>query len=474
MRQDARAAAPNQDWTLVGPFGPELWRRRDGRFATVETGGEPIRLPTDPVTSDRLRLRDARCGHTGPFPLAFRFCPECGVPLAEPPPPPVSVPWSPPFGAADGLPEIQEPRAPDPGSGEEVALPEGPSPMLAVAGTPPMLLACEAAGGRIAAWSEGAALWIDRAWIAPCVRLDRRSWAGCADADGLALPTDGGPVWLDLRQPRGVPVVAGDRLVPLAGPAALRGRTMMPVQGPDGMAMALLDRQAGGWTTVPVPDLTPARSRTLSAPVVSAGMAFWYGPDGLLTAWHGLDGLRTGWEAWADGIHPFTANRPVLERNGQPHLLARLDPRTLAFVNLCVPFEPKPAAGYMLGSGRAVFREGTRMRLPWDEKVAAEYPLPDDRFLLPLLALGQGRTVLAVCDGRDRLGSFVGDPLADRHGPEHLCTLVYSPGPRRLEPLGCVLRARETSDLSVVVHDGWLYALGALDSRCHRWRLEPV
>ena len=462
-------AAP--DWPLSGPFGAELWQRRDGRFTAVETAGERIALPTDPVTSDRLRLRGPRCAHPGPYPLAFRFCPECGAALAEPPPVPASASWSPPFGAADGLPEVREPRSPDPDGGEEVPIPDEPSLALAVAGTPPMLLACDPGGGRIAAWSEAARSWTLRATMAPCLELPRGCWAASADADGLALPTDGGPVWIDLRRPRAVPVLAGDRASPLGGATRLRGQTMMPVQGPDGMAMALLDREAGGWRTVPVPDPPPSRPRGLSAPVVAAGTAFWYGPDGLLTARHGLDGLDTRWEAWTDGIHPFVDTRPLLERTGQPYLLARRDARTLAFANLCIPPEPRPAAGYMLASGRAVFREDARMRLPWDDRVVAEYPLPDDRFLLPLLGMGDGRTVLAVCGGRDRLGGFLGDPLADASGPEHVCTLVYGAGPRRLEPLGCVLRARRPSDLSVVIHDGWLYAHGALDQRCHRWRL---
>ncbi len=458
-------------WSLSGPFGDELWQREGGRFTSVETGGERIALPTDPVTSDRLRLRGSRCAHPGPFPVAFRFCPDCGAALAEAPRVPASASWSPPFGAVDGLPEIREPRSPDPDSGEEVPLPDAPSPVLAVAGTPPMLLACDPGGGRIAAWSEGAASWTLRAAIAPCGALPRRSWAASANADGLAVPTDGGPIWIDLRHPRAVPVATGERAIPLGGAATLRGRTMMPVQAPRGMAMALLDRQAGSWTTVPVTGSPSVPPRSLSAPVVAAGMAFWPGPDGLLTAWHGLDGLTASWEAWANGVHPFIDTRPVLERTGQPYLLARLDPRTLGFANLCVPPEPRPAAGYMLGSGRAVFREGARMRLPWDDQGLAEYPLPDDRFLLPLLGMGDGRYVLAVCGGRDRLGGFVGDPLADAPGPEHPCTLVWSAGARRLEPLGCVLRARTPSDLSVVIHDGWLYVHGALDHRCHRWRL---
>ena len=458
-------------WSLSGPFGGELWQCHGGRFTSVETAGERIALPTDAVTSDRLRLRGSRCAHPGPFPLAFRFCPECGAALADPPPVPASASWSPPFGAVDGLPEIREPRSPDPSRSEEVPLPDELSLALAVAGTPSMLLACDPDGGQLAAWSEAAASWTPRATVAPCLELPRRSWAASADADGLALPTDGGPVWIDLRRPRGAPVVIGERAIPLGGAAVLRGRTMMPVRGPDGMAMAVLDREAGRWSVVPVPGSPPTRPCVFSAPVVAAGMAFWSGPDGLLTAWHGLDGLCMGWEAWANGVHPFIDTRPVLERTGQPHLLARLDPRTLGFANLCVPPEPRPAAGYMLGSGRAVFREGVRMRLPWDDQGLADYPLPDDRFLLPLLGMGDGRYVLAVCGGRDRLGGFVGDPMADASGSEHLCTLVWSAGPRRLEPLGCVLRARTPSDLSMVIHDGWLYAYGALDHRCHRWRL---
>ena len=40
--------------------------------------------------------------------------------------------------------------------------------------------------------------------------------------------------------------------------------------------------------------------------------------------------------------------------------------------------------------------------------------------------------------------------------------------------LDCLLRARTASSLSVFLHNGFLYAHGALDNRCHRWRLRDA
>lgn len=459
------------DWTLAGTFGAETWHRDADRFSRIETGGERIVLPADPVTLDRLRVRAARCPHAGPFPLAFRFCPECGAALADPPSPQVAESWSPPFGSADGLPEIAEPRAPDPAGRQEIVLPASSALSLAVAGTPPMLLACDRVTGMVSAWSERGAAWVERTQVPQCLDLPGWSWSASADAAGLTLPTDRGAAWLDLRAPRTVPVVQADRAIPLGGAIALRGPSMVPVRTASGMAIALLDRDAGGWTVVPVPGAPQVPSRKLGAPVAAAGHAFWSGQDGLLTARQGLDGVEARWTSREGGAVPLPGVRPVLERNGQPFQLARLDPRTLVLENLCVAGEVRVSPGYVLSSGRAVFREGARMRLPWEDRDAAEYPVPDGCFLLPLLSLGDGRMLLAVCTDRDRLGGFVGDPQADAARPEHVCTLFYSRGPRTLQPLDCVLRARSSWELSACIHAGWLYAHGALENRCHRWPL---
>ncbi len=471
--------SPAAEWTLPGRFGPERWQKEGGRFTAVSVAGDRIALPTDRLTEARLRSRNSGCVHPGPFPLAFRFCPGCGTPLAEAPDAPAAEAWSAPFGAPDGLPSCDEPGEPDPASQAEIALPPSPGLGFVVAGTPPMLLCCDRVGGWIRGWSERAQGWIDRVQLPPCTILASWNWAAAADAAGLSLPTDRGPAFIGLTAPRRTPVALLEGVPPLGGAGLLRSHVALPVRSGAGLAFAVLDRAAPerGWFLLPVPD-APVEA-ALASPVGTGDRSCWCGPSGLLTLAGTTSGPAANWQAWRDGIRPLPGVRPVAEPNGSLHQLARLDPHTLVLEGLPAPGqapERRLARGYTPGTGRAVFRENARLRLPWDERTAWEYAIPDGSFLLPLLELGPGRTVLALCTGRDRLGRFLGDPGAapDEGEPHHTCTLFYSRGPRVLEPLDCLLRARDASDLSAFLHAGFLYVHGALDNRCHRWRLRDA
>ncbi|MGI4748754.1 MAG: hypothetical protein ACRYGI_16430 [Janthinobacterium lividum] len=468
-----------QDWALPGPFGIERWHRTGNRFTTVDTGNDTIGLPTDALTLERLRVKTPACVHAGPFPNAFRFCPDCGTRVSDAPVVPTAEVWSPPFGASDGLPSLDDRRLPDPSSHEEIAVPASPALGFAVAGTPPMLLACDRASGRISGWSESTGQWIGRVQVAGCLDLPRWSWAASATLAGIAMPTDRGPVWIDLSRPLAVPVVAMNGS-PVGGAISIGNHVATPIQHPSGFAIAMLDRtgSAPGWTLVLVTGATATSTGPLTAPVVAAELATWCGADGQLTLQMTVDGAVARWRPWRDGLQPLPGVRPVMERNGTLHQLARLDAQTLVLESLSAPGqvpERRVARGYAISSGRAVFRENTRLRLPWDQREAAEYLLPDDSFLAPLLALDEERYIVAVCNRRAGLGAFLGDPASSAEPDDiHSCVLHVSRGPRSLEPLDCVLRARHAWDLSVTIHAGWLYVHGAVDNTLHRWRLHDA
>lgn len=478
---DAQDASPlPADWALSGTFGPERWHHDGQRFASVAAAGERIELPADPLTLERLRTRTPHCAHPGPFPLAFRFCPACGTALAEAPALPSAESWSPPFGAPDGLPSLDEPRRPDPASREEIPVPASAALGFAVAGTPPMLLACDRIGGWISGWSEAAGAWIERVQIPPCPGLPRQGWAAGASASGLALPTDRGAAFLDLTGARRSPTTILDAGPAAGGVATLRAHAALPVRTAAGLAVAVLDHAAPatGWTLLPVPDAPAGSAGPFAAPVVTADTAIWCDASGRIALQAAAGGLVASWSRWRDAVRPLPGVRPVMERNGTLHQLARLDERTLVLEALAAPGqepERRAARGYTPGTGRAVFRENARLRLPWDDRAAADYILPDDSFLLPLLAFDEDRYLLAVCTDRSGLGRFLGDPAAAAQAERpHLCTLVYSPGPRSLEPLDCVLRAHHAWDLSVFIHADWLHVHGAVENRCHRWRLRDA
>ncbi|WP_419729155.1 hypothetical protein [Lichenicola sp.] len=469
-----------QDWALPGPFGIERWHRIGTRFSTLDTGRDTIALPTDAVTIERLAARTSGCAHPGPFPNAFRFCPDCGARLSDPPVGAAAELWSPPFGAPDGLPSLDERRLPDAATHQEIEAPASAALGFAVAGTPPMLLACDRASGWISAWSEVDRHWIRRVQISACLALPGWSWSASATARGLALPTDRGPAWIDLTRPLSAPVTMLGGAEPVGGAVLLRDHVALPVRVGGILALGLLDHAAAApaWRTLPIQDGPPAGAGPLAAPVAAADLASWCGPTGHLTVQATADGPVARWRPWRDGLQPLPGVRPLMERNGTLHQLARLDPATLVLESLAAPGqvpERRVARGYAVGTGRAVFRENARLRLPWDQREAAEYLLPDDSFLAPLLAFDEDRYLLAVCDGRAGLAAFLGDPGAP-DDPErlHSCVLHVSRGPRSLQPLDCVLRARHAWDLSVVIHAGWLLVHGAVENRLHRWRLHDA
>ena len=78
------------------------------------------------------------------------------------------------------------------------------------------------------------------------------------------------------------------------------------------------------------------------------------------------------------------------------------------------------ARGYMPGTGRAVFRENALLRLPWDERPICDYPLDDDRFLYPLLCLGENRDHLTAAHEAAVGEADPLDPLRDGGGERYL------------------------------------------------------
>ncbi|MCQ8279427.1 hypothetical protein NFI95_13355 [Acetobacteraceae bacterium KSS8] len=460
------------DWTLDGRFGQEIWREAEDRFAPVSVAGRTLERPGDAALLDRLGARDTGCAHPAPLPNAFRFCPRCGESLRDAPPPDRSAPWSPPFGDTGGLPERDLPLLPDPGTVEEIGLPPGVV-AIAVAGGPSRLLCCDRSSGWVFAFSRRDADW-HRLVRVPPAALPRWSWSAAAGHGGLALPTERGPVWLDLTMAADTPATLPDQpCASLGGPTRLGGAVIAPVSWNGGLAVAFLS--GGSWTFLPVSG-GEAEAGPFAVPVCGVDSAFWCSKTGQLAVRETGEGFEARFSAWADDVSPLLDARPVAGRDGTLHVQARLDRDTLVWESLFAPNQPRGrrmARGYMPGTGHAVFRENAQLRLPWDERPVCDYPLDDDRFLYPLLCLGENRFVLALCSDRSRLGGFLGDPLfpPPQDAPPVVCTLVFSRGPRMLEPLDCVLRAHRASDLSATVHGRFLMVHGAIENRCFRWEL---
>lgn len=392
----------------------------------------------------------------------------------------------PPCGAPNGLSVLPAASSPLADTRREEAMPPSASLSFIVAGPVPHLFAYDVQTGWLRVRNEDTVEWQDLLRLPAAQALPRWSWSAGAvtgadggAAEGFALPTDQGPVFvrtgtlaplLEVRAPAslGIQSAAG-------GVACLRGRPFVPVCLAGGLGLARLSAGGDTWELVAVThgEAVPART-VFAAPVTHDDDAFWCAPGGQLSlSLTGAGGVQAAWQAWPEGLTPLLGIRPLQEPNGVLHHLMRLGDDQLVFRTLKLPGTPaeqRPASGLWLSAGNAAFREGRRRRVPWDDAVGrAEYTVPDGEFLLPLLAFGDRRFLLASCAGRSTLTAFLDTQAAP---PERrACNLAFTAATRSLEPLQRRIDARSAWDIVPFVFRGRLYVYAANANQCWSWAL---
>ncbi len=367
-------------------------------------------------------------------------------------------------------------------------MPRSASLCFIVAGAMPHLFAYDLQTGSLHAKNELTAQWQDLARLSAS-RLPRWSWAaalvrlegGILAGEGFALPTDAGPVFVrtGLAAPL-LPMAPSPALgirSAAGGLTCLRGRPAAPVHVAGGLGLARLSASGAEWELVPVAggEAVPPGAM-FAAPAAHADDAFWCSPEGQLSlSLTGQGGWVAEWQPWPERLAPLLGARPLLDQNGVLHQLMRLGADELAFRALKLPGTPgeqRSVAGPWLSAGAAAFRDGKRRRLPWDDAIGrAEYSVADGEFLLPLLALGGPRFLLASCAARASLMPFLSTdaPPADARS----CTLLFTPATRSLTPLGKRVTARAAWDIVPFVYRGRLHVYAAHTNECWSWELCP-
>lgn len=481
--------AEPQRWELPGPFGVEEWQRSIGRFTSALVGRKRLTLDEQPFDLDQLRLRQPACGHAGPWPYAFQHCPECGVRLLDPAPLPPPAAWAPPSGAPSGLAVQDAGLHPVAGTRQEEAMPPAANLSFIVAGRPPHLFAYDLQTGWLRVRNEGTGQWDDLRRLPAAQALPRWSWAAAisapavhtgTQAEGFVLPTDQGPVLVRTGPATplsALPAPASLGIQAAAGGAAcLRGQPFMPVRLGGGLGLACLSADGDAWELQAVLHGGEVPPGTMfAAPVTHADDAFWCAPSGQLSlSLTGGGGLQASWQPWPDGLTPVLGARPLQEPNGSLHQLMHLGDDRLVFASLDLPgrrMQQRPTELW-LSAGNAAFRDGMRRRLPWDEAGSrAKYVLADDEFLLPLLAFGERRFLLASCTGRDSLTSFLDTQMAPP--ARRACRLLFTPATLMLEPLQRSIDARSAWDIVPFVFRDRLHIYAANTNQCWSWELRP-
>ncbi|MBE7211565.1 MAG: hypothetical protein INR65_11150 [Gluconacetobacter diazotrophicus] len=462
-------------WELAGPGGAERWQRVDGRFVAAEVGTKRLVPAERPFDADQLGLRRGRCGHPGPWPNAFGHCPDCGAAL-EPPETTDGWSWANP---ADGFAVAGRAVRPVPDSRREEAMPGAALLFFVVAGRPAHLFAVDGRSGWLRARREADGAWVELERLRPA-GLQRRSWAAAVLDGGAAfvVPTEAGPVVVrcPADAPLSVTEVAGSGAC-AGGAAALgRGAVAVPVRGAAGLGMALLAAGSAEWRAAPVAGGdAAAREEVFAAPAAHDDDVFWCGTDGLLTLSVRNGGVEAAYRRWDAGMVPVAGTRPLRAPDGRLFQLFRQNEAELVFGELALPGrsgERRTASSLWLSAGDAVFGDGRRRRLPWDEgRGRGEYPLGNNEFLLPVLTFDERRFLLLNCPGRDTLGRFLG---ADGTGEARRGTLLFTGATRSVEALQGGVEAREPADVTGFVFRNRLWAYAAVSNRCWSWELAAV
>ena len=295
----------------------------------------------------------------------------------------------------------------------------------------------------------------------------------------MAIPSNTGPIWL--RRERGhrtqaVPLPAGaQEISSLAGAIALREAVIVPVLANDRIMFAAWRFRSQAWSLVEI-EGTPAvpGGSAFAAPVSNGDEAYWVGADGLLLANQDGDEITGELVPWPAGFVAQLAVRPLVLQDGSFHVLGRIGEDRLVYQTM-LPGDAKPmqrdGRGYALSYGPGVFREGKRLRQPWDREWRGDYVLADGEFLLPLLAFEDRTFLVAFCSHRATLRQFF-DPTATPM--PRRCTLAICGSTRLRTDLGRTMDVSAAWELVPFVHAGRLFVYSASENHCWSWALRPA
>ena len=311
-----------------------------------------------------------------------------------------------------GLPHLSPIGELDPGSRQSETIPPG-AQIFAAGGTPPRLVAVDASAGKAwwkAPWSGK---WTSIGRVPPGPLLPTHALGLAGTAEGVFFAAEKTLIHLLADQQPACLAIPLEG-TPVAAPAAVGAVLALALR--DSQGLALLIRMPGGeirTVRVAAADESWRDEGALGAASTDGETAFWVGQRGFLALEDALEAPAAFWRPWPAKVEGLPFLRPYLAANGRFWAMCRelVDggtpgPALACGMTVAGARDKRSLLGPHLSVGMRTYREHDRYDAPWDDpaetvKLGADY---SDRWMLPLLRLGNGSTVVALVKDEVRSG----------------------------------------------------------------------
>ncbi len=378
-----------------------------------------------------------------------------------------------------GLPQLSDISALDPASRQAETIPPG-AQIFAAGGTPPRLVAVDAAAGKAwwkAPWS-GKWIAIGRVPAGPHLPPHALGLAGTPEGVFFAAETA-----LVHLLPQQQPVCESTPFdgAPIAAPAAVGAAIVLVLRDAEGLS--LLIRSPGGETQVlkvAAADEGWREEEAFGAAATDGETAFWVGQKGFVALEDALDSPAAFWRGWPAKVEGLPFLRPYVAANGRFWAMGREiaddgapGPALAAGMTVAGSREKRGLLGPHLSVGDRTYRDHDRYSAPWGDPVeavelGADY---DDCWMLPLLRLGNGSTVVGLVKDSARSGGSRGFVFREGQLTLREVALALHRENRDLIMLNHVLRISSMDDIEIFVDADRLCIHHAESNTCASWSI---
>jgi stress response protein SCP2 len=378
-----------------------------------------------------------------------------------------------------GLPHLPAVSALDPASRQAETIPPG-AQIFAAGGTPPRLVAVDAAAGKAwwkAPW-KGSWIAIGRVPAGPQLPLHALGLAGSPEGVFFAAETA-----LIHLLPEQQPVCSANSFdgTPVAAPAAVGAAIVLLLREAEGLS--LLIRSPGGETQtikVAAADEGWREEGPFGAAATDGETAFWVGQKGFVALEDTLEAPAAFWRRWPAKVEGLPFLRPYLAANGRFWAMCREiaddgapGPALAAGMTVAGSREKRGLLGPHLSVGDRTYRDHDLYSTPWGDPVetvelGADYA---DCWMLPLLRLGNGSTVVGLVKDSARSGGSRGFVFREGELTLREVALALHRENRDLIMLNHVLRISSTDDIAIFVDADRLCIHHAESNTCASWSI---
>ena len=378
-----------------------------------------------------------------------------------------------------GLPQLTAISALDPGSRQAETIPPG-AQIFASGGTPPRLVAVDATGGKAwwkAPWSGK---WVSIGRCPPGRLLAHHALGLVGTAEGVFFAAGSALVNL-LPDQLPACLAAPFEGIPVGPPSAVGPLVALPLRGAQDLSLFL--RLPGGETrTVPVAmaDEGWHEDETLAGAATDGEVAYWVGQHGFIVLEDALEGPVAHWRRWPAKVEGLPFLRPYLAANGRFWAMCREvvegaspGPALACAMTVAGSRDKRALLGPHLSVCSRTYRDHDRYDVPWEDPVETVKLGTDfeERWILPLLRLGNGSTVVALVKDGELSGGSRGFVFREGpSGPRDVALALHTEN-RDLIMLQHVLRISSTDDIEIFVDADRLCIHHAESNTCASWSI---